>query len=114
MGERYWIGWVSNAMVVTASVYTKAANLCRLGTAMSNNSLELGNYLIILLGAGLIFLGPYILYKSVTDILRRRREGKPLSFFQWASHGLNLVIAVAFVYAGFHFVVNNLQARALI
>jgi uncharacterized membrane protein YidH (DUF202 family) len=80
---------------------------------MGKYPLETGNYVLILLGLVLVGLGPYITYRTVVDIQRRRKNKETLQLKQWASHGLNLLIAVLFLFAGVLFVCNNLRGNPL-
>lgn len=76
---------------------------------MGKYPIETGNIVLIILGIALVILGPYIAYRTVLDI-RKRKDAKRS---QWWSHALNFVIAGLFLFAGTLFVINNLRGNPL-
>ncbi|MBY0371499.1 hypothetical protein K2X33_12480 [bacterium] len=80
---------------------------------MGNHPLQTGNYLLILLGIVLALSGPYIIYRTVVDVRSRLKQKQPLGFSQFFNHGLNVLIAALFEFAGILFVLNNLRGNAL-
>lgn len=74
--------------------------------------IQSGNFVLIGLGVLLILSGPYIIYKTVMGVLRRKNEGSKAPI-QWFNDGLNLLVAVLFFIAGILFVVNNLRGNPL-
>lgn len=74
--------------------------------------LEMGNYVMIVLGAVLVGSGPLIIYKTITGVLKRRRED-PSANLHPISNGLNFVIAILFFLAGILFILNNLRGNPL-
>lgn len=75
-------------------------------------ALETGNYVLIVLGAVLIASGPVIIYKTITGVLKRRKED-PTASIHPISNGLNFLIAILFFLAGILFIVNNLRGNPL-
>jgi len=77
--------------------------------------LQTANYLLILLGIGLIISGPVITYKTVQGALQKRKEDPTHHFTGgwWINSSLNLLIAVLFFIAGILFVINNLRGNPL-
>ncbi len=80
---------------------------------MGKYPLETGNFILILVGVFLVLLGPYIVYRTVTDVRRRKQAGEAIKAQTWASHALNFLIAALFLFAGVLFVVNNLRGNPL-
>ncbi len=74
--------------------------------------IEIGNIVLILVGIGLILSGPVIIYRTVTGVVKRRRQD-PKASLQVFSNGLNFLIAVLFFVAGILFVLNNLRGNPL-
>lgn len=74
--------------------------------------LELGNYVLILVGVALVFSGPYITYRTIKGV-RDRRKADPTAKLQVFSNGLNFVIAIVFSMAGVLFIINNLRGNPL-
>lgn len=80
---------------------------------MMKYPLETGNFVLILLGVVLILSGPYIVYRTFLDIRRKLDANGKVTLQQWASHGLNFLIAALFFFAGILFVLNNLRGNPL-
>ena len=80
---------------------------------MGKYPLELGNYILILVGIALILSGPYFSYRTVLDIKKRQAGGGGIKPMQWGSFALNFLIAIAFFFAGILFVVNNLRGNPM-
>ena len=74
--------------------------------------IETGNIVLIGLGALLVLSGPYIIYRTVTGELARRRSD-PSAKVHVVSSGLNFLIAAIFFVAGILFIVNNLRGNPL-
>ncbi len=74
--------------------------------------METANYVLILVGIGLIISGPVITYKTIQGIKKIRQED-PKASIHPISNGLNFVIALMFFIAGFLFVINNLKGNPL-
>ncbi len=74
--------------------------------------IETANYLLMLLGAVLIFSGPYIFYRTFKG-LKEKRAQNPEVKFHWFNDTLNLIIAVLFFLAGILFIINNLKGNPL-
>lgn len=74
--------------------------------------MELGNYLLILLGILLVLSGPYIIYRTVTGV-KQRRQADPNAKIFWLSNGINFLIAFLFFFAGILFIWNNLRGNPL-
>mgnify|MGYP001564877912 CR=1 FL=1 len=74
--------------------------------------IELGNIVLILVGIGLIVSGPVIIYRTLTGVIKKRKED-PKASLQVFSNGLNFVIAILFFVAGILFVLNNLRGNPL-
>lgn len=79
---------------------------------MGKYPLETGNYVLILVGIILIGAGPYILYRTVTGVLKARAADPKVSLHP-ISNGINVLIAVSFFFAGILFVLNNLRGNPL-
>ena len=73
---------------------------------------ETGNIILIILGVVLVCSGPYIIYRTVSGILERRRADAKASLHLF-SNGLNFVIAALFFVAGILFIINNLRGNPL-
>ncbi len=76
------------------------------------HSIETANIVLIIIGAILVVSGPIIIYRTVMDILRRRKED-PKARIAYFSSGLNFLIAVIFFLAGILFILNNLRGNPL-
>jgi hypothetical protein len=74
--------------------------------------IEAGNIILILIGALLVASGPYIVYRTVSGVLERRRAD-PKASLHLPSNALNFIIAVLFFIAGILFIVNNLRGNPL-
>lgn len=74
--------------------------------------IESGNIALIILGAILLLSGPFIIYRTVVGVVRRRREDPKASLHPF-SNGLNVVIAILFFLAGLLFIINNLRGNSL-
>jgi hypothetical protein len=78
----------------------------------SMQPIETGNIILILVGAGLVLSGPYIIYRTVYGVLERRKAD-PSASLHLVSNGINFLIAVLFFMAGILFIVNNLRGNPL-
>lgn len=67
----------------------------------------IGNFLLILLGIALLISGPIIVYRTVTGVMKRRREDPGESIHPF-NNGLNVLIGVLFFFWGILFIKNNL------
>jgi hypothetical protein len=74
--------------------------------------IETGNIILIIVGAGLVLSGPYIVYRTVFGVLERRKTD-PKANLHLVSNGINFLIAVLFFMAGILFIVNNLRGNPL-
>jgi len=74
--------------------------------------IEIGNIVLILVGVLLILSGPLIIYRTITGVMKRRKED-PKASLQIFSNGLNFIIAILFFGAGILFIVNNLRGNPL-
>ncbi len=74
--------------------------------------IETGNIVLIIVGALLILSGPYIVYRTITGVMERRRADPKASLHVF-SNGLNFLIAVLFFVAGILFIINNLRGNPL-
>ena len=74
--------------------------------------IETGNIVLIVVGIILVFSGPIIIYRTVTDILKKRKLD-PKAKIAFFSSALNFLIAVIFVLAGILFILNNLRGNPL-
>lgn len=74
--------------------------------------IEFGNIVLIFVGIGLIVSGPVIIYRTVTGVVKKRKED-PKASLQVFSNGLNFIIAILFFVAGILFVLNNLRGNPL-
>lgn len=74
--------------------------------------IEWGNIALILVGFGLIFSGPLIVYRTVKAVLRIRKE-EPKVSIQPFNNGFNVLIGFLFFGAGILFVLNNLRGNPL-
>lgn len=74
--------------------------------------MEWGNWVLILIGFGLIAGGPWIIYRTVETVKKARRED-PKASIQPFNNGFNLLIGALFFCAGILFVVNNLRGNPL-
>lgn len=72
--------------------------------------LELGNFVLIILGVVLLASGPLIVYKTVSGLLIRRRENPGESLHPF-NNGLNILIGVLFFIWGILFIKNNLSGN---
>lgn len=79
---------------------------------MSKYPLETGNYILILIGVILLGSGPYILYRTVTGMLKAR-AADPKADLHWVSNLVNVLIGVSFFFAGILFILNNLRGNPL-
>ena len=74
--------------------------------------IEIENIFLIVVGIGLIVSGPIIIYRTVTGVLKKRKQD-PKASLQVFSNGLNFLIAILFFVAGILFVLNNLRGNQL-
>jgi hypothetical protein len=74
--------------------------------------IQLGNWILILLGVLMVLGGPWLAYRTVMTELAILRQ-KPGSQPQWFNSGINLVIGIVLFLAGILFVVNNLRGNPL-
>lgn len=74
--------------------------------------IEVGNIILIIVGVALVLSGPYIVYRTVTGVMERRRAD-PKAKLHLLSNGLNFLIAALFFLAGILFIVNNLRGNPL-
>jgi|LakMenE18May11ns_1017448.scaffolds.fasta_scaffold9424636_2 hypothetical protein len=74
--------------------------------------MEWGNFALIFVGIGLVFLGPTIIYRTVTG-LRKLRAENPQASLQPFNNGFNILVGVLFFFAGILFVLNNLRGNPL-
>lgn len=79
---------------------------------MAKYPIETANIVLILIGIGLVISGPWIIYKTVTGVLARRRVD-PKAKLHGISNGLNFIIALLFFVAGVLFILNNLRGNPL-
>lgn len=74
--------------------------------------IETGNIVLILLGIALVVSGIVIIYRTVTGMIRLKKES-PSASLNIFSNLLNVIIAGMFIFAGVLFVVNNLRGNPL-
>ena len=74
------------------------------------NPIQLGNWVLILLGIVMVGGGPLLIYRTVAAELQAKKAGIAL---QWINSGINLVIGLALLFAGVLFIVNNLRGNPL-
>ncbi len=81
----------------------------------SLGKIETGNFVVILIGTGLVVSGPYIVYRTLKGMLevRRANPSAPLKDLHLFSNGINFLIAILFFFAGILFIVNNLRGNPL-
>ncbi|MCB0418619.1 MAG: hypothetical protein KDD39_13300, partial [Bdellovibrionales bacterium] len=71
-----------------------------------------GNIILIILGAGLVVSGPYIIYRTIKGV-RDARLQDPNAPTHKFSNGINFLIAIVFFFAGILFIRNNLAGNPL-
>lgn len=74
------------------------------------NPIQLGNWVLILLGVCMVVGGPYLIFRTVQGELQARKSQIPP---QWINSGINLLIGAALGFAGVLFIVNNLRGNPL-
>jgi uncharacterized membrane protein YidH (DUF202 family) len=74
--------------------------------------IETGNIVLIILGVALVVAGFVIIYRTVTGMIRIRKE-TPTASLNLFSNLLNVIIAGMFIFAGVLFVINNLRGNPL-
>lgn len=74
--------------------------------------MEWGNWALIGVGILLIFGGPTVIYRTITGVVKSRREN-PQASVQPFNNGFNILIGVLFFVAGLLFVWNNLRGNPL-
>ncbi|NBX82693.1 hypothetical protein EBQ90_06345 [bacterium] len=74
--------------------------------------MEWGNWALIGVGVLLIFGGPTVIYRTITGVVKSRREN-PQASVQPFNNGFNILIGVLFFVAGLLFVWNNLRGNPL-
>lgn len=74
--------------------------------------MEWGNWALIGVGILLIFGGPTVIYRTITGVVKSRREN-PQASVQPLNNGFNILIGVLFFVAGLLFVWNNLRGNPL-
>lgn len=77
-----------------------------------HGTVQTGNIVLIIVGAILVLSGPFIIWRTVSGVMQRRRED-PSANLHIISNGLNFLIAVLFFVAGILFIVNNLKGNPL-
>ena len=82
-------------------------------SVMGKYPLETGNYVLILVGIILIGSGPYILYRTVTGVLKAR-AADPNAKLHVINNSINILIGIALFFAGILFVINNLRGNPLL
>jgi len=84
---------------------------------MFKNPIELGNYLLILLGIVLLVSGPLIIYRTAISIAKAKAamdSGKKATIVDHFNNGLNYLIGLMFFIAGILFILNNLRGNPLL
>lgn len=66
----------------------------------------------MIIGALLVLLGPFIVYKTIKG-MKKKHEADPEASKHWFSNGLNFLIAVVLFIAGILFIINNLRGSLL-
>jgi hypothetical protein len=74
--------------------------------------IELGNWVLIALGVCMALGGPWLLYRTIRSEIDARKA-QPGVQPQWINSGINVLIALALLFAGVLFVTNNLRGNPL-
>lgn len=72
--------------------------------------IQLGNWLLIVLGIGMIVCGPWMVVSAIKSEIRSRAL-KAKS--DWFNTGFNLIVGPVLFLAGILFVINNLRGNPL-